>query len=74
MPLLRAERAPKTGKLIQPLRPAFPFRAAYREAWWALSEPSRVIKSSDKIQEIDGIIELFVLKGNAPNTGPLRTR
>lgn len=35
----------------------------------ALSEPSSVFKGSDKIQEIDGIAELFVLKGNAPNTG-----
>lgn len=35
----------------------------------AFSEPSRIFKGSDKIQEIDGIIELFVTEGNAPNRG-----
>lgn len=35
----------------------------------ALSEPSRIFKGSDKIQEIDGIIELFVTEENAPNRG-----
>lgn len=33
------------------------------------SEPLRVFKGTDKIQEIDGIIELLVLEGNGPNRG-----
>lgn len=39
-----------------------------------LSEPSRVFKGSDKTQEIDGIIELFVLKGNTPGAGASENR
>ena len=40
----------------------------------ALSEPSRVFKGSDENQEIDGIIELFVLKGNTSSMGASENR
>lgn len=49
----------------QPPHRAFPWKPFAERSWWtqkALSEPSRVFKGSDKPQEIDGIIELFVLR------------
>lgn len=65
-------RSRKTEKnssilLIQP----FPVGAAYSHgrSHKALSEPSRIFKSSDKIQEIDGIIELFGIESNVLNMG-----
>lgn len=35
----------------------------------ALSKPPRIFEGSDKVQEIDGIIELSVIKGDEPNGG-----
>lgn len=53
--------------LIQP----FPFGAVYSHgrSHKALSEPSRNFKGSDKIQEIDDIIELFGTEGKVLNMG-----